>query len=730
VQEKSEIPARIRRGWQKLLLLTAFALLISLSIAVPKTAQIPGTLSQYARVDDLPIPEALRALGHSVDHYLNERYEAALNALPDEQSAMASNIGDYVLLYRAKSNLMQDRDKEALRDFRLLESRYPQSPLVEDALTGQCQALLRLNEPKHVLTILKDSRIQKDSEIKYFEARALELAGEKAKAIELYLALYSGYPKSGASALAEHNLQLLSPGALKGKRNYSYRLLRAESLLKANDAQGARPGLLALGGVAAPDTESSQKRILLLADVEYRLGKTTVALTHLRKITAKNPANEAKAIRLEGACYRRLKREAAFLSQRDKALKLYPLSAETEELCYSVATYFDVSYEPAKSNRAYKILYDHFPKGRYAERSLWKLAINCYFQKEYNEAAQGFWRYLLAYPNPATAGSAMYWMGRCYENLGGTSNARYLYGRVQALSNHGYLGQCARTSLAATGKSGVFPIMEIPGINFEKVTETCDAIQLTPVSLPDPSSDVIPNIERARRLWAAELTDLAVFELRWAGRRFPKDTKPLSFIISRIYSTKENYLKAIAGLRDLIPNYNNRPMATVPEEVWQGLFPVRHWDFISAQAAIMKIDPSLILGLIRQESSFNENARSSANARGLMQILPGTGQQLARQAGIKRFTAKKLYQAETNITLGTVYLSSLLRRYGRVELALAAYNAGSSRADLWLNRFGNTDMAEFVEQIPFSETRGYIKQVLSNQALYALLVPSAAPENR
>jgi soluble lytic murein transglycosylase len=167
----------------------------------------------------------------------------------------------------------------------------------------------------------------------------------------------------------------------------------------------------------------------------------------------------------------------------------------------------------------------------------------------------------------------------------------------------------------------------------------------------------------------------------------------------------------------------------LPGEAWQALFPLRHWDVLSAQAAERNLDPYLVLGLIRQESSFNEKARSAANARGLMQIIPGTGQKLSRQAGIKRFTPNKLYQAETNITLGTIYLSSLLRHYGHVELALAAYNAGASRVDLWLNKFGDSDMPEFVEQIPFSETRGYIKQVLGNQALYALLTSSAAPEN-
>ena len=119
-----------------------------------------------------------------------------------------------------------------------------------------------------------------------------------------------------------------------------------------------------------------------------------------------------------------------------------------------------------------------------------------------------------------------------------------------------------------------------------------------------------------------------------------------------------------------------------------------------------------------------------AIARGLMQILPATASRLARQARIPRYNSKKLFQPETNIILGTRYLAMMVRRYGRIEPALAAYNAGGTRADLWLKEFGNVDMPEFVERIPFSETRGYIKQVLSNKALYGLLTYPAAPETR
>jgi len=132
----------------------------------------------------------------------------------------------------------------------------------------------------------------------------------------------------------------------------------------------------------------------------------------------------------------------------------------------------------------------------------------------------------------------------------------------------------------------------------------------------------------------------------------------------------------------------------------------------------------LILAVIRQESAFDEKAKSKANALGLMQILPSTGRTLATQAKIARYTSNSLFKAETNITLGTQFLASLLRRYEKPELALAAYNAGGTRVDRWLKEYGNADMAEFVEQIPFSETRSYVKQVLGNKAHYDLLVSS------
>jgi soluble lytic murein transglycosylase len=113
-----------------------------------------------------------------------------------------------------------------------------------------------------------------------------------------------------------------------------------------------------------------------------------------------------------------------------------------------------------------------------------------------------------------------------------------------------------------------------------------------------------------------------------------------------------------------------------------------------------------------------------------MQLLPSTALRLTRSANLPRSKAKNLFDAENNITLGTLHLSYLMKQYGKAELALAAYNAGESRVDRWLQEFNNSDMAEFVEQIPFSETRNYVKQILSNRYHYEALIPRGTSSNQ
>jgi soluble lytic murein transglycosylase len=698
-------------------------ILSSLSLCVPRdTLQIPDPIRHWhetAYSGPANIPTALK---QGKDAFSEERYAAALEILPGRDEVKNLLLGDYIMLYRAKSNLQMQRYPEALEDYRFLEKQFPQSRFHRDAFIGQCQILLELNDPNAVFDLLEKNKPYSGSEVLFYKARALDLNGKNDQAIALYLQVYSQYASSYSAQPAERYLLSLEPHAFKGANNYSLRLQRAENLLRANSNTSARTLLVALGKFSAPDKKTSQKQKLLLAEAEYNLNKTAAALAVLKTVSTTDPLLHAKALYLEGSCRRRLKQEAAFIALRDKALDLYPKSPDTEALCYSVATYYDVEYESEKASNAYRVLSNAFPKGRHAERAQWKSALTDYFAGQWDNAIRGFWNYLLEHTGPLSASSAMYWMGRCYAKRGNIEEARYLFNRTQTLANESYYGRRAReaAAVAAPDPSGNSAGNPIAGVDFKKVKSVCDSIRYAPVIIAEPDINGIRILERAKQLTTADLPDLALSELRWGIQQYPQNHKVFYFIMSLLSAAKENFNGVFSYMKYIIPDYSGLSLDTFTDDILYMLYPIRYLEFISEQAS--GLAPALILGVIRQESGFNPNAQSGANARGLMQLLPSTALRLARNAGLPRSTAKNLYDAENNIKLGTLHLSYLMKKYGKVEPILAAYNAGESRSDRWLQEFGNADMAEFVEQIPFSETRNYVKQILSNQYHYDALI--------
>ena len=138
------------------------------------------------------------------------------------------------------------------------------------------------------------------------------------------------------------------------------------------------------------------------------------------------------------------------------------------------------------------------------------------------------------------------------------------------------------------------------------------------------------------------------------------------------------------------------------------------------------LDPYMVAALIRQESEFDPAVISAANAYGLTQVLPSTGRELSRRLRLRNFKPKRLLEPDFNLHLGTVYLKSLLDQFGGAwEPTLASYNAGKSRVVAWRNRMEFREPAEFVEAIPFTETRNYVQVVLRNGDLYRRLYQGA-----
>ena len=154
-------------------------------------------------------------------------------------------------------------------------------------------------------------------------------------------------------------------------------------------------------------------------------------------------------------------------------------------------------------------------------------------------------------------------------------------------------------------------------------------------------------------------------------------------------------------------------------------FPMPFKDAVVKRAQSINLDPAYVYGLIRQESRFIMDARSGVGASGLMQVMPATARETARRIGMTGFTADMITDRDTNIAIGTGYLKMVLDDVaGSMPMAAAAYNAGPGRPRTWRGQSGSptVDAAIWAESIPFSETRDYVKKVLSNTTSYAAIL--------
>jgi soluble lytic murein transglycosylase len=171
-----------------------------------------------------------------------------------------------------------------------------------------------------------------------------------------------------------------------------------------------------------------------------------------------------------------------------------------------------------------------------------------------------------------------------------------------------------------------------------------------------------------------------------------------------------------------------KPSPGMSDDLWLLAYPQGYWESIVTYAGKYKQDPYFIAAIIKEESQFRTDALSSAGARGLMQVMPATGEWVARQSKLAGFDREKLFESDTAIKIGTWYVSQLMKRFKNDPLLVAAaYNAGPEAVQGWITKNGyQRDRDLFVELIPFAETRRYVKKVLRNYAEYKRIYTKTA----
>jgi soluble lytic murein transglycosylase len=240
----------------------------------------------------------------------------------------------------------------------------------------------------------------------------------------------------------------------------------------------------------------------------------------------------------------------------------------------------------------------------------------------------------------------------------------------------------------------------------------------------------MPTEALIRQLVSLEMYDAALKELQHAQLEWG-DSPPIAATVawirrqqSRSEASQERFNDlrgAMTMMKRAYPQYLAAGGEELPPPVLEVIFPLDYWPLIKKYSDANGLDPYLMAALIAQESTFTADIRSGANAYGLMQLLPATGRRYAQRIGIKPFSTATLTTPESNIRIGMAYFKELSTRFGGAHFALASYNAGESRVSRWQSERPGIVQDEFIDDIPFPETQGYVKRILGTAEDYRRL---------
>ncbi len=299
--------------------------------------------------------------------------------------------------------------------------------------------------------------------------------------------------------------------------------------------------------------------------------------------------------------------------------------------------------------------------------------------------------------------------------------SRGLFWRSVALK---YLGQADAAKRIAKQLYTQYPLTyhtlvlgKVEQVGFKKFVTSGEAwVRLRPIEKPI-MGDVIAAVEALQKIRA---NDLALEILNNSEGSFDQLTPEERLYVAVLYMRAGDRIKQFKVMGSIFKE-DSRAISRRTMEIF---YPLYRFEVMKSYSA--KVDPYLVAALIRQESGFNERARSPAGARGLMQLMPKTAKTIER-----RVSRRELYDAKTNIRLGVKFFKQVMDKYsGEVELALAAYNAGPDRVDDWLRRYPTKNRMLFVDLIPFKETREYVAYIGRNYFWYRLLYPSQSVASR
>jgi soluble lytic murein transglycosylase len=633
-------------------------------------------------------------------------------------------LREYVLYWQAQASLALGQKEAALEQFKSVLRDFPGSAMTELTVTSVAQTALSIGKGEDALAALDVyPNTSAKPALLLLRAQAHEkISAAKAEkplaAAADYLDLYYRFPLNDEAKDAGQRIP-----ALQSTLGESFpgvplqtQIARAETFYMARRWREASTEFASL--LPKLSGADHQRADLRIVQCEVELGGK---LEQLSEISLTDPELDAERIFTIAQAHRGLKLEPQLLEDVDQLAKRYPQSSWTADALFGAGNFYWVNLDRAHASEFYRRSLDISPNGKNAPAAEWRLAWTAYLDRK-PEAADMLEAYVRRFPQSGYVQDALYWLGRSYERSGNSDHARAFYLAAANRFPLTYFGAKAAGRLRpepdGIGDSPVNPSESLQGI---PPAPALPALDQPVVAAADEQQ------ARAHALSTIAFDSSAELEYRaaYAMTHAPK------FLIDAggAAIAAGHYGAGMAAVRQAIPQLEARRILEIPNNAWRAAFPLPYELDLRSAAARNQLDPMLVAGLIRQESAFESKAMSHAGAIGLMQVEPKTALKVARQLRV-RYTHARLTDPGYNLQLGSRYLANLIQTFGTPEAALAAYNAGEDRVVQWTAGQNYLETPEFVESIPFTETREYVQIVIRNAEVYKLVYGPPPPADQ
>ncbi len=648
---------------------------------------------------------AYLALGHV--YMLDHRYIEAADAY--RQAAQSGKaLDDYADYLGAQASLQANRGADANVLLDHFAERHPGSIFNADAPVLLANAYLQQTNPQAALQILlplADTEQASHVDFRYALGRAYQMSNNTARAAAIFRSIYLKQPLSFEAGQSRTQLQAMGvPLTAAERKIHADQLFNAKHYAEAGDEYHAiaRDS----DGLSVADLDTL-KVYSAVCDMKLK----RISRNDVEKLPETTPDTAALKLYMLAELSRDENDEAGHDALIAQMVQRFPTSRWLEEALYSGGNMYLLKHDAKQATYHYSLLVKMFPNSVYAPSAHWRAAWMNYRLRNYAEAARLMDEQIQMYPAGVEVSSALYWRGRIYEdeehNFGQAVN---YYHVLSTTYTNFYYANLARQRLAVLGTQP--PVASSPVLS-----------AVPPQDVPDLTGELPenePHLIKARLLANAALNEYIGPEIQASETAGEWG----ALAQAEIYASYGEYTRSVQSMKHSGISFYSLPIDQVPPVYWHLLFPQPYWSDVVAESKKNGLDPYFVASLIRQESEFNAGAVSRANAYGLMQLLPSVGKSIAKKQGIRHFKTSDLLNAQANLKLGTVNLKQVLDRFGgQAEYALAAYNAGDTPVRRWMSSNDYKDIPEFVESIPYSETREYVQAILRNREMYRALYP-------